>query len=231
MIKFLAGVAALPAVALVLYETGAAFVRIFSVFRQGFPFLGGMAAYTVLHYLVYRPQKLYVLTHELTHAAAAWSSGFNVRRMRIGKDSGSVVLDGSNAFVALAPYCLPLFAAMFAICYAVAGLFYDLTPWTVYFMPGLGFLLAFHLVNTVEVLCAAGQSDLDAAGGTVFSTAVIVLSNCVVLLAAFKFLFPETVAVRAGAQHVAQGTVEFWSRALNAAAEFLGRIYAGAGGR
>ncbi len=225
MIKFAVAVAVMPAAVLLLFETAAAFLRICSVFRDGFPFLGGAVLYAVMHYFVYRPERLYVFVHELTHAVTAWSSGFKVKRMKVGRSGGSVVLDGSNAFVALAPYCLPLFAALWAVAYAVLGRFYNMTPWLGFFLLGMGFFLAFHVINTVEVLTGTGQSDLKAAGGTVFSLAVIVLVNCLVLLAAFKFLFPYTVAVRSGASGVIHGTLVFWQWVIGMAADLCGRFY------
>lgn len=226
MLKFLAAVFALPTVVLVLGQTLAAFGRVLAGYRAGGPFLAGLAVYCAGHYLLYRPERVYVFTHELTHAVAAWSCGFKVKKMKVGKKGGSVSLDRSNAFVALAPYCLPLFAAALAVGYAAAGLFYPLGQYAGYFMAGLGFFLAFHVVNTVEVLVGTGQSDLQAAGGTVFSAAIITLANCAVLLAAFKFLFPETVSVRDGTLYVAQGTMAFWGWAFNGAADMLGGIYA-----
>jgi len=215
LIKFFAAVLLFPAVCLVAAGTLKAFFALFARFEEGFPFLLGAGIYVLAHFGVGRPGRFYVLTHEMTHAAAAWSSGFKVKRMKVGKNGGAVVLDGSNAFVALAPYCLPLYAALLVIGYAAGSLFYDLKPWNDFFTFGLGLFMAFHIVNTAETLISEKQSDLPAAGGVVFSLAVIILANCAVVLTALKFLYPETVNVRHELYAVWNGSSVFWQKVLD----------------
>jgi hypothetical protein len=188
ILKLLSAIILLPTIGLILFETVLAFIALFVNFRQGFPFIIGMVLYAIVHYFVYKPVRLYVLAHELTHAAAAWSCGFRVKKMKVTKEGGSVTLNGSNAFIALAPYCVPLFAVLLILIYVIASFFSDLSRYQDLFTFLLGLFISFHLISTFETLYEKKQSDLREAGGVVFSVSVIVLSNCLMLLAALKLL-------------------------------------------
>jgi len=54
-------------------------------------------------------RKLYVFGHELTHALAAWSVGAKVLGFKSARTGATSTCRTSNAFIALAPYCVPIY--------------------------------------------------------------------------------------------------------------------------
>ncbi len=191
------------------------------------PFLAGMALVAVSWLLgrhVFDPvgpvgwtsrmaRWAYVAGHELTHALAAWSSGGKVFAIHVEEKGGHVDLSQSSAFIALAPYCVPFHALA-----VVAG--YRLLLWArpdasgeALFLALMGGALAFHGLMTWQTLTQVKQPDLRAAGGTVFSWALIAAANGVVVLILLKILFPESVALGASMKGAGLGAWRFWSRA------------------
>lgn len=202
--------------------------------RAAAPFLAGFAGYLLAHVLVWKPVTLYVLGHEMSHALAAWMGGAKVYAVSVGQRGGHVDLSRSSAWIALAPYVLPVYAV-----FAVAA--YRLVLWWApsggpgllgpeglrsIFLLAMGASLSFHLTHTVEILWSRRQPDLDMAGGAVFSLPLIAAANGLVLLAALKCLFPKTVSL-ARALEAAWGIgAGFW----RAAGEGLLAVVAGLSG-
>ncbi|MBI3564449.1 MAG: hypothetical protein HY079_04545, partial [Elusimicrobia bacterium] len=155
----------------------------------------------------------YVAGHELTHALAAWSTGGKVFEIHVEEKGGHVDLSESSAFVALAPYCVPFHALL-----VVAG--YRLLIWAKpeasaegLFLALMGAALAFHGLMTWETLTQVRQPDLKAAGGSVFSWALIAAANGLVVLVLLKALFPESVALAASLKGAGAGAWRFWTGA------------------
>lgn len=182
-------------------------------------FLIGCAAYPVLHVATTGlgfdgPRRfLYVVGHELTHAAAAWMSGYNVNGFSVGAEGGHVDVSRSNWFIALAPYVVPLYALAVVLGYrlwlwyasvSASGLAHEV------FLLALGAALSFHWLFTAGALWSVKQPDLDLAGGTIFSLVLICLGNGVVLLLALKCLFPRVVSLAAAARLAHEFTAGFW---------------------
>jgi len=152
----------------------------------------------------------YVLGHELTHALAAWSSGGKVFGIKVREDGGHVDLSESSAFVALAPYCVPFHALLVVAGYRALLWLRPQARTESLFLLLLGGALAFHALMTYEALSDAEQPDLHAAGGVVFSLALIGCANALVVLALLKTLFPETVAFAAGLREAGRSARWFW---------------------
>ena len=175
------------------------------------PFLVGFAAYPILHFVIVRPTRVYVFGHELSHALAAVLSGARVKRFVVGKDSGHVLVEGTNTFIALAPYFLPIYSVLVLAAWRLAAVW---VPEPRLRLPGLalmGLTVAFHLVLTLDILTVETQKDLKQAGGVFFSLTVIALANALVLVLLFKALFPHAVSLRGFGLGVAQGTASFWT--------------------
>ena len=107
-----------------------------------------------------------------------------------------MLLDSTNAFISLAPYVIPLYTLAVAAAYWLAGRFWDAAPLRPWFLAAAGFTLAFHLLNTADILSGPVQSDLRKAGGPVFSIPLLLLLNCLGLAAALKMLFPGLLNMR-----------------------------------
>lgn len=164
-------------------------------------------------------RRLYVFGHEATHALTAWGMGGKVHAFHVGEDGGHVDLSKSNFIIALAPYCVPIYALVVVAVYRA-------WLWTVpeaaapgLFLALMGAALAFHWALTAEVLWTRVQPDLAAAGGKIFSLSVIALANglCVLFLA--KALFPRTVDLGRAASRAYEGSRGFWAWSAGAAGQ------------
>ena len=228
VLKFLAAAALFPSALLACAEAGKGFWGIFSNLSATGWFCGGFALYAALHLALGGAGAFYVFAHELAHAAAAALCGYKVRGFSVGARGGEVTVEGSSGFVALAPYCAPVYAAACALAYGAASLKWDMSPYRGWFCAALGFFLSFHLLNTIEVIWKTKQSDLRQAGGAFFSAAVIIAANSLIMLFSFKLLYPQLISLRAAGSGVAGRTAVFWQRTGNLAARGASRIWAAA---
>lgn len=156
------------------------------------PFLAGAGAYLLFHLFFPRPIGLYVFGHELSHAAAAFLSGYRVKSLFVSGKGGEVQLSDSNVFVALAPYVVPFYTVLWAGLYFFADRYAAFSAPPFWAGAGVGATLCFHLLLTLHAL-GQNQPDLRHAG-VFFSMTVIVLCNTLVLVGVLKILFPETVS-------------------------------------
>lgn len=148
--------------------------------------LFGVTAYLAFHVLVGVPTRIYVFGHELMHAAVAWISGGKIKGFKVGKSQGAVATNRITAFVALAPYAVPLYAVLWALGYGLAQLFWKDLGWSNTFFFVLGVTLTFHLVFTVEVL-KQKQTDLEITG-PLLGLGLIVWFNLVLIVAALSLV-------------------------------------------
>lgn len=153
----------------------------------------------------------YVLGHELTHAMAAWATGGSVYAIKVGEKEGHVDLSHTNAFVALAPYCVPFYALAVAVGYRLLLWARPEAGGEALFLFLLGGALGAHLLFTWDSLTQTRQPDLDAAGGVLFSTALIAIANALVIMLLLKGLFPESVPLFANLREAAGHAGRFWS--------------------
>jgi len=205
-LRFAAGLALAPAAAAALVAAARALGSLAGDRSGARWFVAGAAAYPLLHAATTGlgfdglRRALYVLAHELTHAIAAWMSGYRVHRLRVAADGGHVDASHVNAFVALAPYIVPLYALGVVAGYRAwlwhAGTHAGPAGYPV-FLAALGASLSFHWLYTFNALWSVEQPDLAMAGGLVFSLSIIGLGNGLVLLAALKCLFPKLVSLSA----------------------------------
>ncbi len=203
-LKTLTGILIVPAALAAVWATGAVLTPALGQVGVTAPLLAGILGCLLLHARG-GGRRLYVASHELTHALAALFSGVRVRKISVKRQSGYVLLDSTNAFISLAPYFIPFYTLLAAASYWLAGRFWHsgaLRPW---FLAAAGFTLAFHLLHTAEILSGPVQSDLRKAGGPVFSIPLLVLLNCLGFAFALKLLFPGIVSFKA-----------YWLRVLGA---------------
>lgn len=186
--------------------------------RLAFSFLAGLFGYVMLHFCFFRSRtaKVYVLGHEMTHALAAWMSGASILGFSVGSKGGHVNVSHSNAWIALAPYMVPFYAIGVILAYRVLLWW---APHPVFppnrvhegFLFAMGLALSFHFVETAEALWVRHQPDLDHAGGVIFSLAVIVLANGLLLILLLKCLFPQAVSARASLGMIFDFTARWWT--------------------
>jgi hypothetical protein len=167
---------------------------------------------------------LYVLGHELTHILFIHLFRGRVTEWGVSLDGGFVTTDKSNIIIALAPYFVPLWAAITVSGFALVGWFVDLSPVAVKTLYGLiGFFWAFHLVWTLWMI-PRDQPDLRE-NGTFLSLMIIYLANIAVLVALTCLASPD-MGFRAFASEWLDN-----ARGARAGAEALWRDLARAGWR
>jgi hypothetical protein len=127
---------------------------------------------------------LYVLGHELTHAAFVLLFRGRVTDIHVSTGGGYITTNKTNLVIALSPYFVPFWSVLCAAAYAVLRLTADLKPgWDLAFYAAMGVTWAFHMAWTLWMI-PRDQPDLRE-NGTFFSLVVIYLSNLMVLVVLF----------------------------------------------
>jgi len=151
-------------------------------------FLFGAGSYLILHILLYKPIKIYIIGHELVHAISAYLCGAGVKNLKIGKSYGSVNVDKVNTFIALSPYFIPFYSIIVIFIWLLIKYLFKLNVPIEIFMFLLGFTIMFHLLLTIYAI-SLGQQDLKVSGW-LFSVILIFIINCVILIILLITLFP-----------------------------------------
>ncbi|MDR2192510.1 MAG: hypothetical protein LBO62_06505 [Endomicrobium sp.] len=159
------------------------------------PFWLGAFCYIAFQAAFYKPLRLYVFGHELTHAFAGILSGAKIKKFKVGKNSGSVVLNKDNVWITLAPYFFPLYTFAAITIYLTLGWFVNIKPLYPYFLFLVGFTVAFHIALTVYII-GIGQSDLKTYG-VFFSYVLIIFVNIVVFSLLMVMAFPKEASANA----------------------------------
>jgi len=144
------------------------------------PFLGGVACWCVVFFLLPKPMWIYVFGHELTHALWTWLFGGKVKRMKVTSSGLHVVVSKTNFLITLAPYFFPLYAVIVIAAFALGHLIWNWQNYFVYFHLLLGAAYGFHITLTFHTL-QTRQSDITSQG-YLFSAVIIFLGNVAILL-------------------------------------------------
>jgi hypothetical protein len=150
-------------------------------------FLWGIAAYTALHLLFYKPTFLYVLGHEAVHAGVAWLFGAKISSFQVSKEGGAVGMDKSNVVIELSPYFVPIYAVVITLVYFVLLASYNINGSIFVFL--IGFALAFHIISTIEIM-KVKQPDF-VKSGYFFSIVLVYLLNILIIALMFGLVFPS----------------------------------------
>lgn len=141
----------------------------FATPREGWIVLGGIVAYAGVHFLVRKPERMYLWGHEFSHLVAAKLFFRKIHQFHISsRTGGKVVMDGTNAVIDLAPYIFPFYGAVAAV---PAFLFRRSSPWVPKaYLAVASFLFAMHVIFSVEGFLS-GQPDVKRKG-RIFSAGV-----------------------------------------------------------
>jgi hypothetical protein len=155
------------------------------------PFWAGGLCYLVFQALFYRPMLVYVFGHELTHALAGILSGAKIKKFKVNKNSGLVVLNKDNIWITLSPYFFPLYSFIVILIYFSLGWVIDILQIYSYFIFFLGFTIAFHIALTVFII-RIGQPDLKVYG--IFFSLIVILSANILTFSLLMILaFPREI--------------------------------------
>lgn len=168
-VLFLMGLSGLP----LIWSLGEAFLRGLAqnaggdplFFTPGFlAFAGGALGMLLAYAFFTAPLKLCaIFAHELTHAVVGLCCGARIHSFSVTSQGGAVTLDKMNLFIALSPYCLPLYLLLALLISApLLHAFPALPFWP--FAALFGALTLFHLLATLDSLLTTSQSDLHLYG-------------------------------------------------------------------
>jgi hypothetical protein len=141
--------------------------------RDGWILAGGAVAYVIFHFLVRKPERMYLWAHEFAHLITAKLFFRKVHGFHItSRTGGRVVIDRTNVVIDLAPYLVPPYSLAAG---GIALLLRSASPWIpeIYLLAA-SFLFTMHLFFSVEGF-VRGQPDVTRSG-RVFSAAVVLLS-------------------------------------------------------
>jgi hypothetical protein len=129
-------------------------------------------AYLCLHFLLRKPERMYLWAHEFTHLIVAKLFLRHVHGFHItSRSGGKVVINRTNVAIDLAPYALPLYNV---VAIVPATLMADGTPYAgKIYLGAAAFLFAMHLCFSAEGFID-GQPDVRRSG-RIFSLAVVLL--------------------------------------------------------
>jgi hypothetical protein len=154
-------------------------------------FLLGTSGYLVIHLLLYKPIKLYVIGHELVHMISTYICGGKVKKIRIGSSYGSVNVDKVNTFIALSPYFVPFYTIIVILLWTISKYIIKINLSIEILSFFIGFTIMFHLLLTMYAIYV-GQQDFKISGW-LFSTVVIFIINCLILIFLFILMFSPKI--------------------------------------
>jgi hypothetical protein len=160
------------------------------------PFLGGVAGWLVVFWLLPKPMWIYVFGHELTHAVWAWMFGGDIKKFKVSSQGGHVVISQSNFLVVLAPYFFPLYAVGLILIFSLGNFIWNWHAALPVFYLLLGAAYAFHVTLTVHVL-QTKQTDITSQGW-IFSAVIIFLFNVGLLVFGIPLLTERMHLLTAG---------------------------------
>lgn len=159
--------------------------------KEYMPFWIGILFYIVFQVAFYKPMRTYVFGHELSHALAGILSGAKIKKFKVGKNSGSVVLNKDNIWITLAPYFFPIYTFIIIVIYLLMGWFINIRELYSYFLFFIGVSIAFHIALTVYIL-KIEQPDIKVYG-KFFSYTMIFAINIIVFSLLMLLAFPYEI--------------------------------------
>ncbi|PIS47177.1 MAG: hypothetical protein COT17_04770 [Elusimicrobia bacterium CG08_land_8_20_14_0_20_51_18] len=167
--------------------------------KTTFYFLLGLFFYLLVHYkFAKKTGYFYIFSHEMSHALSGLLHGIRIKKISVKKNSGYVVFKGKpNYLTDLAPYFIPFYALAAALLYFSAGYFLEISAYRSFFIFVEGFFIAFHVINTAEIIAGPVQSDFRKAGGFFFSFVFTAALNLLFMALILKMLFPGLVDLSA----------------------------------
>jgi hypothetical protein len=149
----------------------------------------GSAVFVLVYFFTSKPDWIYVLGHELTHALWSFSFGGRLKQIRVHSDGGHVVTTKSNFLTSLSPYFFPLYTVLVIVIFGLGGIFWDWSSfiWIFYLLIGLTY--TFHILMNIHIL-KNKQPDI-VQHGYIFSSVIIFIGNISTLLIGLALLSTE----------------------------------------
>ena len=139
----------------------------------------GFMVWIALFFFLPRPVRTYVLGHELTHALSALMMGAKIGKIKVGKEGGHVEVSKTNFIITLAPYFFPFYTFLVIAFYYLAGIWFPVENYRLFWLGMIGFTWGFHLTFTLQMLTQR-QPDIQE-HGSIFSFVIIYLVNLLLI--------------------------------------------------
>lgn len=138
--------------------------------------MGGLALYFLIVLLARERGRSFAHTfeHELTHLVAGLLCFQSPSKFKVGQHTGETELSGSNWFISLAPYFLPLWALVPLLLLPLTN-----PAGTLVALSALGFLYGLHVYSTLYEF-GFYQTDVTS-HGKLFSLCCVIALNALVL--------------------------------------------------
>ncbi len=176
--------------------------------RAWWLYAAGTVFYLFIEKVVWRPLRIYVIGHEVTHVLSGWLSGAKVHSFKAHAKGGEVRLSKSNTFVALSPYIVPIYTALVVVVYAVLQHWWKNQFLTPCFQFLVGVTLMLHLSMTASAIHLR-QPDLKMVG-IFLSGVLIILGNALILGLMGVSLFSKTPTFKQYMMELAGETMSTW---------------------
>lgn len=179
---------------LALFLSFSSFACVFSFKKEPLFFAIGIFIFIAV-YLRFSPlfDRPYILAHELSHAIVGFLRGNKVKKIEIGSKSGYVAFASkTDLWTSIAPYILPFYCVATAIIYFILSFFFDVRTWRLFFLCAQGFLISYHVVNTLSTMTSAVQSDFKKTKSVFLSYMLVIFLNMILLALLIKLLFPHS---------------------------------------
>jgi hypothetical protein len=142
----------------------------------------GFSLASCLFWAGIRPNWLYVLGHESTHAVAVWMHRGKVSGFKARSDGGHVIADRDSTLISLSPYLLPFYPILVAGAWILLTLaFPAVRPFIFIFLIIWGLSWGFHGAFTAQLIFT-DQPDFRN-HGRFYSIFIILLINSWIIIA------------------------------------------------
>ena len=152
--------------------------------------LTGFVFFTIFYYVIGQPVRTYIIAHELTHVIFAILTGRSVRKISFKRSNSYVKTSGTNVFISLGPYVLPLYSIITVLIYKLLYIFNGssrLISVIFYFIAGAGY--SFHILSTLHYL-KYDQPDMKRYG-YFFSLTFVIIWLIIISSFLFWLMFPN----------------------------------------
>jgi hypothetical protein len=154
----------------------------------------GVLGWLVGYVLLPKPFWVYVFGHEFMHALAVYMARGRVYDFEVSSRGGYVRTDKMNWWIALAPYCVPIYVLVWVGLWWCLSYYFKGEMWRGMLFVGMGVTWGFHVTFTLYVM---GRDQPDLVGqGYLFSWVTIFCFNVLFVGVLFVWLSPEITGGR-----------------------------------
>lgn len=190
-------------------------------------FISGILIYTLIH-IIYRNSKiiskLYIISHEISHAFAGIIKGNKIKKIKISSRAGYVSFSRkTDSVTAIFPYIFPLYNIALTLIYAIVYFIFKLSSHRLFFLLN-GMAIMFYTLNTFQLIFT-DQSDFVKFGGRFKSFLFITTINPLVTAIFIMMIFPDYAVSRMFFLKLSESYLNAVKIIFNYTAVFLKKLF------